>query len=30
MIRWEDFRSKMEESLDGREMSIDMGMDRGI
>ena len=29
-LMWEDFRSKMEESLEGRELSVDMGMDRGI
>ena len=29
-LMWEDFRGKMEESLEGREVPVDMGMDRGI
>ena len=29
-ILWEEFRSKMEESIEGREVAVDMGMDRGI
>ena len=29
-LMWEDFRSSMEESLEGRELSVDMGMDKGI
>ena len=29
-LMWEDFRSKIEESLEDREAPVDMGMDRGI
>ena len=29
-LMWEDFRSKMEESMEDREAPVDMGMDRGI
>ena len=29
-LMWEDFRGKMEESLEDREVPVDMGMDRGI
>ena len=29
-ILWEEFRSKMEDSIEGREVAVDMGMDRGI
>ena len=29
-MMWEDFRSRMEESLEDRENPVDMGMDRGI
>jgi ferredoxin len=29
-LMWDDFRGRMEESLEGRELSVDMGMDRGI